>query len=451
MRVQGWIVGALLAGGCGYSGDVGGVGVSVGGVQDIGLAREIIASGGIPSADSFTAEGLFSEHDLRLDAELPCEVAICPVVGTIGVEPIDGSGPQTLVQLGFDSAIEEVVRGPLALSLVVDVSASMGGTKIDDVRRALRDLAGRLDDRDQVSVTAFSTRSEIRLPLTRMDADGLAALDAVIDGLRPLNATDLEEGLADGYAALDGADVRLRPWLMLFTDALPNVGATGPRSFQRQVADHQDTVGLSVFGVGMDLGTDLFEVLAETRNANGFSLFGPEVRAVFEDLDLYVTPIAQDFELSLAVADGAALDRAFGAPSERPDGVTIGARTLFASRNEGAIALRLDAPDATLGELTVSFVPEGAEPVATVLSLSAGGEPQVGPRRLAVLVDEIEALEAGAAMCRGELVLADAVDRVREARNRLQALGEELGDEGLLDEASLMDALRDNLQDGDCR
>ena len=39
--------------------------VTVGGNQDMNLARELIDQGMIPNRDSFSTEGLFSEHGLQ--------------------------------------------------------------------------------------------------------------------------------------------------------------------------------------------------------------------------------------------------------------------------------------------------------------------------------------------------------------------------------------------------
>ena len=42
-------------------------GVTTGGAQDIGLARNQIAAGRLPSPESFVVEGLLGEHDIDLD------------------------------------------------------------------------------------------------------------------------------------------------------------------------------------------------------------------------------------------------------------------------------------------------------------------------------------------------------------------------------------------------
>ena len=55
-------------GGFGDSGGIGDgdFGATQGGVQDIGLARTLVAEGVVPPASAFAVEGMFSEHDFCL-------------------------------------------------------------------------------------------------------------------------------------------------------------------------------------------------------------------------------------------------------------------------------------------------------------------------------------------------------------------------------------------------
>lgn len=52
-------------------------GTTPGGAQDIGFFRMAAGDGTIPHPNTITAEGLFSEHDLPLNAEGGCEEQPC--------------------------------------------------------------------------------------------------------------------------------------------------------------------------------------------------------------------------------------------------------------------------------------------------------------------------------------------------------------------------------------
>ncbi|MCA9541397.1 MAG: hypothetical protein KC620_21005, partial [Myxococcales bacterium] len=53
------------------------MGATPGGAQDIGYARDRIAAGEIPHPNTFTPEGLFSEHDLPLPQTRKCAQMLC--------------------------------------------------------------------------------------------------------------------------------------------------------------------------------------------------------------------------------------------------------------------------------------------------------------------------------------------------------------------------------------
>ena len=84
LSVSLWLL--LLPAGCAFmpggpgapflSSPTGDFGATQGGVQDMGLARELIASGRVPPAEAFVVEGMFSEHDLGLTGEA-CARTLC--------------------------------------------------------------------------------------------------------------------------------------------------------------------------------------------------------------------------------------------------------------------------------------------------------------------------------------------------------------------------------------
>lgn len=439
--------------------DVGGV--TPGGAQDVGLARDIIAQGGVPTSGTFTAEGLFSEHDLPLP-EQACAEVLCPATSSMVTSPVDGSGEQLLVQLGFHTKYENepFERLPLDLAVVVDVSGSMSADeKMDSTKAALQTLVTQLDERDRVSLVRFNHDSHVVLPLTAMDEAGISALEGGIRDLFPDGSTSIEAGLLDGYAELEPleADPTRSRRVMLFTDALPNVDSTEPTSFLGIVRSRADQgIGISVFGVGMSLGAELATEISETRGGNSFYLLDAEaIRAIFdENFGLIVTPVAYDLVVHVGPVAGYEVSRSWGVPVDGPTGgAELSASTLFLSEGGGGMGLSFVA--------TGGGLPEGGDPVALFdlqylendgdlitdeLFVSANPEPADGVRKMAALVDEVLGLEGGATFCEGELTRAEAEERALAAAAHLASTAEALGgDPDLYEEASLMEQLADNL------
>ncbi len=465
----------LLLAACGGSMDMSGaqdLGVTPGGSQDIAYAREIIEAGGIPRREHFTAEGLFSEHDLPLAGDGACDAILCPAAAATPFSPIDGSGPQALVQLGFDTVLdaETFERRPLALAVAVDVSGSMADGKLDAVKDALHVMVDQLDERDQVALVAFDNTSWTELSLTTMDAEGRAALDAAIRDLEELGGTNIEAGLREAYdhveptAGTEGVETRV----MLFTDAQPNVGDTGVNSFLGLVGDHAELgIGISVFGVGLDMGTELADAISKTRGGNYFYLATQDdIRQVFdEEFDYIVTPLAYDLAVEVTPASGVSLYAGWGAVlDEGADRLDIGATTLFLSARDGGMgvslvgdAIRDMAPGTTLATFDLAYEELDGTAVADSVTVRWDGgatlgtastlADDVGVYKMAGLVDEFLALTAGADFCSEDLPADDAAARIEAAAAHLAEIAAALPDDGMAAEDALMRKLLTNLAD----
>ena len=450
------------------------LGVSPGGAQDMQEARAIIEAGGIPASDTFTAEGLFSEHDLPLDESGTCDALLCPRAAAARVIPLEGGDARALVQLGFDTdlTIDTFERPALDLALAVDVSGSMAGDKIAAVRTALSHLIDQLGEEDRLAIVEFDEDARLLLASTTMDASGRTKAHQIAEGLRDKGSTNIEAGLHEAYvqvAPREGANARV----MLLTDAQPNVGATGVDSFVGMANLYADEgIGLTVFGAGLDLGTDLVHELSEIRGGNYFFLAdAEEIASIFDDeFDFLVTPLAYDLEVRVAAAEGWTLENAYGAPLDQPGpAVEFGATTLFLSSQDGGMGVLMEPASGGMGsgaqalasfDLSYELALDGSIVEDRVEVAYLGGEAfavadpatptadDIGVFKMAVLLDEFEALRSTAAFCEDTKSAAAAGVGVDEARRRIGLVADELGDAALSAEADLMGKLKENLAKG---
>jgi Ca-activated chloride channel family protein len=450
----------------------GGFGVTPGGAQDIELARELIEGGAVPSTSQFTAEGLFSQHDFSAPVTTPCAQRLCPRASVARIEPVDGSGEQVLVHLALDTNIEEFERADLNLALVVDISGSMDGEKLDATKLALHSIVDQLDEGDRVTLVSFSDDARVEVPSTITDAGGRATLHGAITDLEVEGATNIEAGLMLGYAGVgehhDGFGGH-EDRVMLFTDAQPNIGPTDSDSFLGLVRDGAEQgMGISVFGVGLDLGVELAREISEVRGGNSFYLDADAIATFFDDeFDYIVTPVAYALHFNVHPAAGFSFSRTYGTPDADADGeVDFSVATGFLSSSGGAMAVLLegDLSQVGPGQSVVSFSLEyetidgellgetfEVEWLGGDLPISEDGRADhAGGAKLAVLLDEYLALEAGSMFCDGQLGEAEALARIDEAATRLDDMAVLLGDDALADEADLMRKLAENVAGAGC-
>lgn len=367
----------LLVSGCAF-GDAamsGDMGLTPGGSRDIGLAREKIDQGIVPAPEDFVVEGLLSEHDLPIDGA-PCDRVVC-ARAAVGIAPsFETDRREAFVQIGFSTNIDGATfkRRPQNVVAVVDISGSMSGEKMESTRDALKHLVDQLGKDDSFALVAFDDEAELRVSAT--PGDHRQTLGRAIDRLVPKGGTCIECGLRLGYErALKSHGPDRDSRVMLFTDAQPNVGATGEGEFIQLITQHADRVGLTAFGVGLDFGQELALAISRIRGGNYvFLRDGEAIRKAFEELDYLVTPVAYDLKLEIEPGDGFTLSAVHGISTWEPGdpSVTIDVPTLFFSSRRGAIVVRFEgepAPGEPIVHASLSYEEVTGELYETALQV----------------------------------------------------------------------------------
>ena len=154
---------------------------------------------------------------------------------------------------------------PKDVILVVDVSGSMRGEKLEQVRGAVQFVLGALGAGDGFGVVAFGSGVNYyanKLSDTSRVEDALAFVASLRAGGGTNIALALEEALK--MAALDSE----RPQIILFlTDGLPTEGEQRLASILARVNDSAGgNVRIFTFGVGYDVNTTLLDTLAQQHH-----------------------------------------------------------------------------------------------------------------------------------------------------------------------------------------
>ncbi len=316
------------------------------------FARELIADGEVPPLEAFFVEGMFSEHDLGI-AGAACESIFC-LQSAVAVAPSSDGTPSGWMQLSMSSNVdpETYERPSQSLILTVDVSGSMGwSSSVDDPspgnlsRALLLSLSEQLNVNDQVAIVTYG--SSVRTALDFTGGSDYPALRDAINALSTDGSTNMEAGLVRAYQLAETVvGQRDETRVVLFTDVRPNVGATGTSEFEQIVAAGAEAgVGISVLGLGQYVGIDIAAGMSHIRGANGFTMFD------FDDVDQFiednwpwfVSPIAYDMALSIAVTAGVTIAGAYGFPASDSDQeVGFDVSTIFLSKRRGALLLRVE-------------------------------------------------------------------------------------------------------------
>ncbi|XP_074319487.1 uncharacterized protein LOC141656477 [Silene latifolia] len=151
---------------------------------------------------------------------------------------------------------------------VLDVSGSMEGTKLDKLKTSMKFLLKKLDEIDRLSIVTFSSDAKRLCPLTRMDKNGQAKNEKLINNLFAGGLTNISRALQEALSVLgqrrqrDGRTTAI----MLMSD-----GELSKRF------DHPSTVDVSsvpvyTFGLGNDHDSQLLQAIAARSDKGTYSI-----------------------------------------------------------------------------------------------------------------------------------------------------------------------------------
>ena len=333
-----------------------GYGATVGGAQDINYARSEAMLGRIPHPNTFTPEGLFSEHDLPLLFD-----AVPGRLLSVGGEAMEANifnvpDARVLAQIGFASSLDHDTweREPLNLVAVVDKSGSMTGQPLELVRQSLSEVVKQMYEADQISIVLYGNTTHVHLPPTSVSKENKVQIIESIWNITSAGSTYMEAGLKLGYqlAEQSAEDFEGQTRLMLFTDERPNVGDTSEKGFMALMRKgSKKGIGLTTIGVGVHFGTELANKISSVRGGNLF--FFPDYLTMAEkfkdEFSTMVTELAYDMRLVISPSEAWKISGVYGVPANMLSwidkrSISLNVETLFLSLRKGGMFFTL-APD----------------------------------------------------------------------------------------------------------
>lgn len=268
-----------------------------------------------------------------------------------------------------EAAADAIVARDIVV--VLDVSGSMQGKKIEQAKDAVRYIVEQLNPEDRFNLIAFSTGVSLwKKELQPVDAQSTKNALRWIDGVRAAGSTDINRALLEALAQLaDGESTR--PATILFlTDGQPTQGEMNVDAILRNAGNNlpaDRTPRLFAFGVGFDVNTDLLDVLA--ADLRGTSQYVRPDEPIDEAVSAFYVQVSTPVLADIAIDFGDETTIADLYPYPLPD--------LFAGRQLVAVG-RYDEGGAV--EVTLSGQVNGKEIVYIYpdRALAArGGEPFV--------------------------------------------------------------------------
>jgi Mg-chelatase subunit ChlD len=293
----------------------------------------------MPEPETFIVEDFMNYHLHNITIPHEQDVAL-----SIDYDnSLPGKSGEFIIQVGVATQpanLRNSKQNRVNVSIVVDVSGSMSGQKIESAREALRRFAHALNNGDYLSVILFDSEARVALPATCL-TDNRDRLYAIIRNIRAGGNTNLNAGMMLGYkeASLYHSD-KVNSRIILLTDGETNTGETRlDRIAGNSAIYNRKGIDISTIGVGQSLNFDLLRQLADKGKGSNYFIGedSEDMYKVFdEELDALMYGIGKNANLSIGLPGGWEILKCYGykPKSESANSISIGLNNLGASSTQ---------------------------------------------------------------------------------------------------------------------
>jgi len=213
---------------------------------------------------------------------------------------------------------EQKRESRLNLTLVLDHSNSMNGTRLDKVKVAAHQIIDQMTGEDILSIVSFNDRAEVIIPATPVD--NKHALKAKVSMMNAAGGTEIFKGLSAGF---EQNRRYLGPKLVNHIVLLTDGNTFGDHESCIELARKATELGIciSAMGLGQEWNDEFLDELASTTG--GTSSYINSASAVIRFLNDHVRNLSNAFaervRLSIAPDPDVKLESAFKlAPHPQP-------------------------------------------------------------------------------------------------------------------------------------
>jgi len=204
------------------------------------------------------ARGDASDLTLLIPLRRQNEAAISLLANAPGGE--DGFA---LISLSPPASIAKAEPTPRDVTLVLDVSGSMNGPKMEQARAAGRQLLQTLRPADRFRLIDFSSDVHtFRDEFSAATPENIRAGERYLDALEAQGSTNISGALREALGARHGDEDERLSVVLFITDGEPTVGERDPQRITDEANRERGNTRVFTFGVGADVNATLLEQLA---------------------------------------------------------------------------------------------------------------------------------------------------------------------------------------------
>lgn len=209
---------------------------------------------------------------------------------------------------GFEIKAFSESRPGINASIVLDVSGSMSGEKLEQAIQAAHTAVDMLKNGDAVSIITYSDYAHVLVPATKLTQQNRRAYHLALDRISADGYTALFSGVSMGGRELETFfDANMVNRVILLSDGLANVGPSTPGELGNlgEILRNQG-VAVSTIGLGTDYNDALmFELAARSDGNHAFVEHPEELVDIFQkEFNSILSVVAQDLKIKINCGDG---------------------------------------------------------------------------------------------------------------------------------------------------
>ncbi|KQT26100.1 hypothetical protein ASG22_05355 [Chryseobacterium sp. Leaf405] len=202
------------------------------------------------------------------------------------------------------------------VSVVIDNSGSMGGGKLEKVKKALKVFVKGLKPDDMISIIKFDDKANLVLKSSKLK-DVAENLDHIIESIYPSGSTNIHSGMMMGYSEAQKHNTKeYNSKVILLTDGMTNSGITDPETILKESKEFNDKgIDISTIGVGQQLDFDLLRKIATYGRGSNYFIGENEIdiQKTFKDeLESLLYNIGKKPKLTINIPKGMKVKKFYG-------------------------------------------------------------------------------------------------------------------------------------------
>jgi len=221
----------------------------------------------IPSSTTVTYEGIFNSTFFKINSKedkktINMEISLASVINPISNEKEVWLG--TLLKSKYDGKkIDKLID----LSIAIDVSGSMSGSRINMAKKSLIQLIQNLNEEDNITISKFNENSTPIFQYQKVSQLKKTDYISEIEKLNASGGTDILKAFNGAYNLMNGENKnknKIRR-IIIITDMEDNVNQDLTK-FCENISN--EGIFVTILGISSNFRTDLAEMTAHIKGAN---------------------------------------------------------------------------------------------------------------------------------------------------------------------------------------